>query len=225
MGKLLKIDPHVHSNGISRCSQMTCEEIIDEKIALGYDGAILTNHCQEWYYKPESHALFIEEVIEEFYRGKAYADSKGFRLYLGLEVTLMQPHYADWLLYGITEEFLRSTPCLYQLSQKELFALCEKWGVLLVQAHPFRQSPGEPKYMHGIEHNCSQGDVYKFDLVEAFAKAHGLLITCGTDYHFKENTRFGGIYIDESCQTAADIVAYIKNVKSVKFFIPEVEKC
>ena len=47
-------------------------------------------------------------MIEEFYRGKAYADSKGFRLYLGLEVTLMQPHYADWLLYGITEEFLRS---------------------------------------------------------------------------------------------------------------------
>lgn len=224
MEKLLKIDPHVHSSGISRCSQMTCEEIVDEKRALGYDGVILTNHCQEWYYGQESHAAFMEEVIEEFRRGKAYADSKGFRFYLGLEVTLMKPHYADWLLYGATEEFLRSSPCLYTLSQQELFELCEKWGILLVQAHPYRQSPGDPKYMHGIEHNCSQGDVYKFDLVEAFAKEHGLLLTCGTDYHFKENTRFGGIFIPESCVTATDVAAYLKSVKNVKIFIPEVEK-
>ncbi len=32
---------------------MTCEQIIDEKIRLGYDGAILTNHCQPWYYPAE----------------------------------------------------------------------------------------------------------------------------------------------------------------------------
>lgn len=224
MEKLLKIDPHVHSNGISRCSHMSCEEIIDAKMELGYDGVFLMNHCQEWYYQADTHPQFMEEVIQEFLRGKAYADTKGFRFYLGLEVTLMKPHYADWLLYGVTEEFLRSSPCLYTLSQKELFQLCEKWGILLVQAHPFRQSPGEPEYMHGIEHNCSQADVYKFDMVEAFAKEYGLFITCGTDYHFKENTRFGGIFVPENCQTATDVAAYIKNVKNVNFFIPEVEK-
>ena len=224
MEKLLKIDAHVHSKGLSGCSHVSCQEIVDEKMALGYDGAILANHCQEWYYKPEAHKEFMQAIIDEFRAGKAYADAKGFRFYLGLEVTLMKPHYADWLLYGVTEEFLLRSPCLYTLSQQELFTLCETWGILLVQAHPYRQQPGDPKYMHGIEHNCSQGDVYKFDLVEAFAKEHDLLLTCGTDYHFKENSRFGGVLIPESCHTATDVAAYMKSVKKLQIFIPETEK-
>ena len=224
MKGFLKIDAHVHSKGISACSQVSCQQIVDEKMALGYDGAILTNHCQKWYYPPEEHGAFMQAVIDEFRAGTAYADSKGLRLYLGLSVTLFDPHYADWLLYGVTEEFLLSSPCLYQLTQKELFALCEEWGILLVQAHPYRQTPADPKYMHGIEHNGSAGDIDKLPLVEEFAKTHQLLLTCGTDYHFVENKYLGGIFVPENCQTAAEIAAYIKNVKNVKIFIFDEEK-
>ena len=92
----IKIDPHVHSLPISKCSKVYCEEIIDGKIQLGYDGAILTNHCQEWCYRPHEREIYIERVIEDYRRGKAYADEKGFRFYLGLEVSLQKPHYADW---------------------------------------------------------------------------------------------------------------------------------
>ena len=226
MERFLKIDAHVHSKGISGCSRVSCQEIVDEKMALGYDGAILTNHCQKWYYPPEKHREFMQAVIDEFKEGKAYADSKGFRFYLGLEVTLDDPHYADWLLYGVTEEFLRSCPCLYQLTQKELFALCETWGILLVQAHPYRQTPADPNYMHGVEHNggTKYGDAEKFPLVETFAKTHKLLLTCGTDYHSIENKYVGGILVPESCYTAAEIAAYIRKVKNVKIFIFDEEK-
>ena len=220
----LKIDPHVHSVDISRCSRVTCEEIIDEKMRLGYDGVVLTNHCQEWYYPPEEHTAYIERVLEECARGKAYAHQKGFRFYLGLEVTLTCPHYADWLLYGVTEEFLRKTPCLYALSQKELFTLCAENGVLLVQAHPFRQSPCDPEYMHGVEINCSDGDLDKIAPVEEFAARHGLLVTCGTDYHSVERTYRGGIYVPESCETAADIAAYIQKTGALRVFYGETEK-
>lgn len=222
--KFIKIDPHVHSKGISRCSHVTCEEIIDEKIKLGYDGAVLVNHCQEWYYPAAEHKNYIERVIEDFARGKAYADKKGFRFYLGLEVTLNLPHYADWLLYGVTEEFLRKTPCLYQLSQKELFALCEENGVLLMQAHPYRQSPCDPNYMHGVEINCSDGDLDKIPLVEDFAREHGVLLFCGTDYHFPERTYHGGIYIPERCQTAADIAEYFRKTWETHVFYGGAEK-
>ena len=218
MEKFLRIDPHVHSKGISRCSLLSCEEIIDEKMAHGYDGAILTNHCQAWYYSEEEHAQFVENVLQEFARGKAYADNKNFRWYLGLEVSLADPHYADWLLYGVTEEFLRSTPCLYKLSQKELFELCEHWGVLLVQAHPYRQTPCDPKYMHGVEHNCSRTDVQHYEKVREFAEANRLLLTCGTDYHCLEHPHGCGIYVPETCHTAADIAMYVKAQKSVKIF-------
>ena len=223
MEKFIKIDPHVHSKGISQCSRVTCEQIIDAKIELGYDGVILTNHCQAWYYPAEEHKNYVERVIEDFERGKAYADKKDFRFYLGLEVSLNEPHYADWLLYGITKEFLRSSPCLYNLTQKELFELCEKWGVVLVQAHPFRQTPCHPQYMHGVEINCTDGDLDKIPLVEGFAKEHGLLITCGTDYHFFDRVYFGGMYIPESCQTAVDIADYLRKAGKTTVFRGEKE--
>ena len=222
--KFIKIDPHVHSKGISTCSHISCEEIIDKKIRLGYDGAILTNHCQPWYYSESEHKNFVERVIEEYHRGKAYATDKGFRWYLGLEVSLGEPHYADWLLYGVTEEFLRASPCLYTLTQKELYSLCEKWGIVLVQAHPYRQAPCDPLYMHGVEMNCSRGDLGKEPLVEKFAKEHNLIITCGTDDHHITNEYVGGIYIPAWCHTAADVAEYLRSCESVKIFQDGVEK-
>lgn len=223
MEGFIKIDPHVHSSGVSRCSRVSCEEIIDQKIELGYDGVILVNHCQAWYYPEEEHKAYIESVLEDFQRGKAYADKKNFRFYLGLEVTLMEPHYADWLLYGVTEEFLRSSPCLYKLTQKELFTLCEQWRIVLVQAHPYRQTPCDPKYMHGVEINCTDCDLDKIPQVEAFAEEYGILITCGTDYHFAERTYRGGMYIPESCQTAVDVAEYLRTAGQTIVFRGERE--
>ncbi len=208
--KFSKIDPHVHSKGISRCSQVTCEEIIDAKMELGYEGAILTNHCQEWYYPQEEHKNFVERVLEDFHRGKAYADEKGFRFYLGLEVSLGDPHYADWLLYGVTEDFLRASPCFYTLTQKELFELCEEWGIVLVQAHPYRQSPCDPKYMHGVEINCTDGDLDKIPQVEEFAKEHDLLITCGTDYHHFGHEGLCGILTKEPITDSYQLAEILK---------------
>ena len=40
--KVLKIDAHVHSKGISMCSHVSYQEIVEEKKKLGYDGIILT---------------------------------------------------------------------------------------------------------------------------------------------------------------------------------------
>ena len=221
--KFIKIDPHVHSSGVSTCSHISCEQIVDKKMRLGYNGAVLANHCQPWYYPEEEHKNFVERVIEEYRRGKAYADEKGFLLYLGLEVSLSEPHYADWLLYGVTEEFLRASPCLYTLTQRELFELCERWGIVLVQAHPYRQTPANPLYMHGVEINCSVGDLGKEPLVEAFAKENNLLITCGTDDHHITNEYVGGMYIPKTCSAATDIASYLRLGKT-KIFQQGVEK-
>ena len=218
--KFIKIDTHTHSNGISLCSRLTVEEIIDIKKSRGYDGIILTNHCQGHYYPAEEHASYIERVIEEFNRAKAYGEKQGFLVMLGLEVTVVDPAYNDWLLYGVTEEFLRQTPCLYQMSQRSLFELCEKFGVVLVQAHPFRNSGwGDPKYMHGAEINCSLSDIARADEVLAQAKERGLLVTCGTDFHFIEHTYNGGMKIPARIRTSVDFANYLKSSKFTEIFL------
>lgn len=214
------IDTHTHSRGVSLCARATCKEIIDRKIELGYQGAILTNHCQSHYYPQtaEAHAVYIEKTIAE-YRGAAeYAKARGFTWMLGIEVTVVDPFYSDWLLFGVTEEFLRNSPCLYALSQRELFAYCEKWDVVLVQAHPWRgnlsycedQHPGEREFMRGVELNCSDGDLANKEKVLATAKAYGVLVTCGTDYHGPERTFVGGMYVPEKIQTSVEFAEYLR---------------
>ena len=46
-----KIDMHVHSSGMSLCSRVSVEEIVDCKKRLGYDGAVLVNKEREFYAK------------------------------------------------------------------------------------------------------------------------------------------------------------------------------
>jgi hypothetical protein len=217
------IDTHTHTKGVSLCAEVTCEELIDQKMAMGYDGCILTNHCQPHYYAPtaENHAAYIENAIAEYKRALPYAKERGFIWMLGIEVTILDPFYADWQLYGVTEEFLRNTPCLHALSQRELFAVCEKWGVMLVQAHPWRdnlsycddQHPGEKGFLHGVEINCTWGDRQHKDKVLATAEEYGVVVTCGTDYHSPHQDFVGGMYLPNWVRTSVDFASYLRETE------------
>ncbi|MBE7086048.1 MAG: PHP domain-containing protein [Clostridiales bacterium] len=221
MEEFIKIDSHVHSKGVSKCSRVTCEEIIDQKIALGYDGAVLTNHCQAWYYPPEEHAAWAKNFLEEYERGRKYAKARGFTFLLGIEISLNDPHYADWLVYGVTESFLREVPAPYTLKQKELFEACEAYGMVMVQAHPYRQSPANVQYMHGVEINCTPGDLERADEVLAFAKQNKRLVTCGTDYHTADRDFFGGMMIPNGIETGEEFAKYLLSTIETKVFLKE----
>lgn len=220
--KILKIDMHLHSKPISICSRVTYKQLIDEKQAQGYDGGILTNHCDSGYYHPSKHAEFMERFVAEYENGKAYADDKGFLLMLGLEVTLDNPWYAHWLVYGITKEQLLSSPCYFTLTQKELFEYCEKNGLLLVQAHPYRYGgkPIAPNLVHGLEINCSARDLGYAEKIVELVKERKQFIACGTDYH-GSNSFFGGVYLPESVQTGVDLVKYLRKTPKMTVFLED----
>lgn len=205
------IDPHVHSSGVSLCSRITCEGIIDCKKAAGFNGAVLTNHCQSWYFEPKNQNEWTERLIKEWENGALYAEKNDFKLLFGVEVTISDPIFSDWLLYGVTREFVRKCPCLYLLNQEQLFALCEQNDVFLVQAHPLRHStvPAISKYMNGIEINCNPLDYPKKNSVIEFAKRNKLLLTCGTDYHSSENVFKGGMVVPDEIETAEDFAKYL----------------
>lgn len=220
--KTLKFDAHVHSSGVSRCSRVTYRQIVDQKLAQGYDGAVLTNHCQWFYYEPSEHAAFMKRFVEEFKSAEAYAREKNFRLILGLEVTLHDPSYNDWLLYGATEAFLLNTPCLYELSQKQAFELCRDNGIVFVQAHPFRNSGwGDERYMHGVEINCTGGDLERADEVVERAKQRGLLVTCGTDYHGPDRTFRGGTFLPAWVETSVELAEYLRGASATELFLED----
>lgn len=226
--KMIKTDMHIHTSGISFCAHADCQTVIESKIATGYGGMVLTNHCQAWYYPAHENASFMKRVVEEYRKAKSYGERRDFRVFLGIEVTVNDPFYSDWLLYGVTEEFLLNAPCLYQLSQKELYLLCEKHGAVLVQAHPYRSNtgycddmrPGELQYLHGLEINCSKGDLERKDEVITLAGKAKKLVTCGTDYHGV--AKFcGGTLLPARVQTNEDLAEYLKTTKYTRVFLEE----
>ena len=230
MDNFLRIDMHVHTSGVSTCARQTVEQTIDQKIKEGYDGMVITNHCQPWYYPPTVafQERYVQSALDEYARAVEYGKQKNFRVYLGLEVTLFNPFYSDWLLYGVSEEFLRQAPVLYMLSQRELFALCQEYGVVLIQAHPFRPIPyrgivhgvAEIKYLHGIEINCSEKDTkHKAAILERIEQDN-LLAACGTDYHGKPERPFvvGGAYIPKSVETCKQFAEYLLKEKQIRLF-------
>ena len=225
----LKIDPHTHTKGVSYCSRWGIEEHIDWKIRMGYDGAVLTNHCQRGYYPPAEHQNYVDRVLEEYEKGRRYAEDKGFRLWLGLEVSIWKPHYADILLYGVTEEFLRTVQSPYALSQKQLFAYCKEYGVFMAQAHPYRELPPnfeggftaqdllDENFLHGAELNCSGRDVPRHDaLIKEFSDK-GLVVTCGTDDH-GGGEFFGGMLVPDTVTSGVEFAEYLFSTKSTKIF-------
>ena len=224
-----KIDMHVHSSGMSLCSRVSVEEIVDCKKRLGYDGAVLVNHCQSWYYPKDEHKSFMEKLIKEYERGKAYADRQNFLFLLGVEVTIVDPFYSDWLLYGGEKDAFLRSPCLYELNQKQLFAFCEENDILLLQAHCYRPNaapnydmrPADPAYMHGLEVNCDKRDVDNRERCHSFAEEHGKILTCGTDYHHANNEYRGGTYLPDWVKTNADLKKYLRGTDKTFYFMEE----
>ena len=224
----IMIDAHTHSSGVSRCGRVTPKELIDQKMEQGYDGMVLTNHCQPWYYPSKEHAQYVENLIEEYRIAKAYGDQVGFRVLLGIEVTVLDPGHYDMLIYGATEEMLRASPCLYEMTQKQLFDFCNRYGALLVHAHPLRLSfdgkefgLADPKYIHGAEINCTPKDLVLKDELLRVAKENELLVTCGTDYHAPDRTFRGGMYVPDAVHTATDFAAYLKSASKTELFLED----
>lgn len=216
------IDPHVHSKAISLCSIASVEEIIDFKKSHGYKAAVLVNHCQPWYYDKSEHKENMQKHIAEYLKGKKYAESNGFKLFLGIEVTVTVPFYADFLLYGVTEEFLLNSPCLYALSQSELYELCRNSGVVLIQAHPFRApiTPAAPNVTDGYEINCQTNDLLNKDAVLDLAASTGKFVTAGTDYHGRKQDEYlGGMIVPGDINSATEFAEYLKTADKTELYL------
>lgn len=223
----MKIDPHVHTKGISLCSRVNFRDMINEKKTAGYDAVILTNHCQPWYYEKQNRIFWLQEFFKEYEQARNYGKSCDFKVFLGIEVSISDPHWSDFLLYGTSENFFYSQKSFFDMNQKELFDYCNLHGVLMVQAHPFRDghSPCDPQFMHGVEINLRPQDYAKREAVEEFALKNDLFITSGSDYHSVVQDEFGGMIVPDSVCDSLQFANHIKNSgETVVFYNDSLKK-
>lgn len=149
-----KYELHCHTGAVSRCGRVEPEKIVEMYVEAGYNGIVVTDH-----YSPMTfpiHRLACPQKAADFYlsgyRRMQAAAPEGFTVLLGMELR----HYwtaNDYLIYGVTEAFIKNAGNLMNVWEPRIKALCEQNGFLIYQAHPFRVGirRTDPKNIDGVE--------------------------------------------------------------------------
>lgn len=212
------IDMHAHTSGGSRCCQSPYDVILRIAKENGMDGIVLANHYdrahRKWSGVPnEDPVLYAQFYIDEFLAAEKCGKEMGAKVFFGIEVSMELYPKVHMLVYGVDFDFLLKNPCLYDMTQKELYELVKAHGGTLVQAHPFRGGTTvlDPAYLDGVEINCHPiyGKSYADELI-AIAKENGLYITSGGDFHDDTPYRAKcGVYLPDDTKDQFDICRYL----------------
>lgn len=183
-----KIELHAHTKPCSGCSSVTPERMAQIYKELGYDAVVITNHMQPRFHMRNfsSKEEMLETYIEGYRRAKAEGDKLGINVILGVEVFL-EKSPADYLIYGIDEDFLIRASENLGLPLPEFYALMKNDKNVILQAHPFRNNtPIMPvDSLDGIEtFNLHPEHNSRVGIAARYAAENNMKITiCGSDFH------------------------------------------
>ena len=212
----MKIDLHVHSCVISRCGKVSVAELIRLYRAAGYDGFVLTDHCNRYTADRLREEGLTEDFGEYFLRCCAEARALGERenfLILTAQELRFDESINDYLVYGMPDEMLRGWDSLFAMKPADFFALAKERGWLVYQAHPFRNGMKitDPAQLFGIEvHNMHPRHDSRNDIAEAWARRHHLHGISGSDCHQIVDAGRGGIVIEGEIRSMAELVALLR---------------
>lgn len=218
--KKLLIDAHTHTSGISLCSSISAEEMINVCINDEIDGMVLTNH----YKSMQIHEPFNswrQRYVDEYRRTKQCGDAHGIRVFFGVEITLDCMPQNDFTVYGLSEDIILDSGELYKMTLPELVEFVHRNNALIYQAHPFRNTvPVDGTMLDGVEINCHPlyGTCAK-SRVREFADKFNLRISCGSDYHGDTYKAHCGMLLPSDINTTEDFTEYIRNVKRPELVI------
>lgn len=211
-----KTELHAHTLEASRCGDFTVYEVADKYIAAGYTTLVLTNHYFEGIKKQEienAGYCWVEYYIDVYRKMRDYAKGR-LNILLGCELRFPGSHN-DYLIYGLTEEFLRAHADMHLMDHKSFSAFARENGLLFIQAHPFRNSMHviDPQYLDGVEvFNAHAKHDARNDLANSFALRYGLIRTSGGDFHHPhQDPKDAGIITDFPIETMEQLVETLKS--------------
>lgn len=222
-------ETHMHTSESSACGHSTSIEMAKAHKEAGYTGMIITNH--NWGGNTSiDRSLPFAEWIEKFYEcympAKQWGDENDFQVFYGYEAGY---DGTEFLIYGLTIDWLKVHPEIKDASVKEQFELVNSVGGLVIHAHPFREAPYLdeirlfPEYVHGVEglnggHTSpkskgafANNKIFN-DKALSYAKEHGFVVTGGSDTH-SVDLFGGGVAFKEKLSSIEDYIVRIKSGK------------
>ena len=221
-----KYEMHVHTCPCSGGGN-DIREHIDDLIAKGYTGMVVTNH----FYAGDNRIdrklpweEFVDAYRQDYLYGLEYAQTVDFDLLFGLEENV--GYGREILLYGITPELIESHPELKRASAEKYAEVVHAAGGLVYQAHPYRardyiRNPFPLEcldLLDGIEVYNAGNEPEWTETARIFAEEKGLACIAGSDGHKIGTAGRAGIVTKERIRSNDDIVRVLKN-KEYEIFI------
>ena len=215
---MFKTELHCHSAEVSDCGQLSARVLTKSYVEKGYTTVVLTNHLSKFTYKnfrfdhsDWSWKQKIDFYMDGFHRFEDAASGK-LNVILGCELRSNLDDN-DYLLYGVTEDFLRSLP---EMMDERLAVVREELhsiGGLLYQAHPFRDTMQikRPSRLDGIEvfNACNIG--IRNTIADMWADEFGLLKSSGSDFHTTSQKICGGIETETPITNREELIEALKS--------------
>lgn len=207
---------HCHTKEVSRCGRVPAADIVRAYKEKGYDGIVITDHYSDLTFRGRSF-FCPQRHIERYlsgYRNALQAAGDNFTVLLGMELRF----YAtvnDYLVYGVSEDFLRNSGNLLGMYQRRFFRMADKNGLLVLEAHPFRamHTPAKRKYLHGCEvFNGKDRNPEINRRAQRWYEKCGFSIRAGgSDFHDYPQLALGGIAVNEPIKSNADLIRVLKS--------------
>ncbi len=216
--KKYRYETHAHTKEVSPCGQIEAAKGVRMHKEAGFQGIVYTDHFHKKYFSSLGDIPW-EEKIDSYLSGFRAAREEGEKLDMdilwGIELRFTDNNN-DFLVYGLTEDFLKKHANLYE-SRLALFynEVKNDPGVLVFQAHPFR--PGcflaDTNFLDGIEifNGNPRHDSSNQKAAEAARRA-GLLIDSGSDFHRPEDLASGGFLCSERIRNNEDLIRKLKSL-------------
>lgn len=203
-----KTELHAHTAEVSPCAKLKAREVVEAYIEAGYSTLVLTDHFCD-YVINNAGATWekkMDHYLAGYRRAKEYAGDR-LNVLLGVEMRF-EGSNNDYLMLGMTEEFLYSHPEVHKMKLSRFRPFAIQNDILIIQAHPFRNSLDivKPELLDGMEvfngtpnppHDCRN------EIANIWAQRFGLIRTSGSDFHGGSYKISGGIITDE-CVTSMD---------------------
>ena len=222
-------ETHLHTSEASTCGQLSAVEMVRKFKDAGYTGIVITDHFVGGNTAVDL-SLPWPEWVEGFCKGYEHAKAEGDKV--GLQVFFAWEsgfQGTEFLIYGLDKQWLLDHPEIGHCTIEEQYELVHKAGGMVIHAHPFREEPYIkavrlfPDHVDAVEginatHSSVNSNSHKNpewnDMAVAYAEAHGLPITAGSDQH-KHPMIGGGMLFDRKMADIHDLCDAIRNREAV----------
>ena len=212
---MFKTELHCHSNDISQCARVNTTDIINTFVNSGYSTLVLANHLSKYTMDvicPNDWHGFVDKFYGAYEKLKNEAEGK-LNILFGAELRF-NGNNNDYLVFGLTKEFLYEHPDIFDLHAEKFHNLAKENNMLFIQAHPFRNWMMiiEPRMVDGVEvFNGHFGHDSRNDIANMWAEKYNLIKTSGTDYHYITSPANGGIFTNEEITNMGQLVEILKS--------------